>query len=197
MDMVDRLLLDLEHLGQGGVPTPNPSESLPAFYERSRDFWRGEAREALVEEGLEDTLDDEDVEAMLDGDGFVLAKKRYADVRPILERLETTQTQLQRLQDLVTEGAEGGLCAFVGAVRGQAVAEGGAPRSTHTGQRVGAGGIGPRAHGSAARLVVDNLNAEGAWAATAVARPSAPTIATPSARPTRKGTSAAAAVRTH
>jgi len=100
---VDRLLQDLAELSASGIPTPNPGETFPDFYHRSSGFWQQEARAAMVEDGLApEDVDDDLVEA----DGRVLAKGRFNEVRPILGRLEATQTKMQRLEALLSGSAE-------------------------------------------------------------------------------------------
>eukprot|EP00668_Euglena_longa_P016434 GGOE01020691.1.p1 GENE.GGOE01020691.1~~GGOE01020691.1.p1 ORF type:complete len:685 (-),score=234.22 GGOE01020691.1:332-2386(-) len=97
--LVDRLLQDLAAVADaGGVPTPSPGEALPEFYEQSKAFWAEEARQTLLEDGLAaEDIEEEFVAA----DGLVLAKRRFGEVRPILERLEAAEGKVRQLQSLV------------------------------------------------------------------------------------------------
>jgi len=62
--------------------TPENGESLADFYSRTSDYWNGQATEQFSEVDSEPLTNKE-----LKRQGFILAKERYEDLAPVLERL--------------------------------------------------------------------------------------------------------------
>jgi len=68
---------DLEDMNR----TPKSGESLADFYSRTSSFWNGQAAETIA------TTNDELSNKELKREGFKLAKHRYDELKPVLDRL--------------------------------------------------------------------------------------------------------------
>jgi hypothetical protein len=60
---------------------PNSGESLADFYARTADYWNAEAGNQLA--GTDEALSNKELKRQ----GFILARERYDELRPVLDRL--------------------------------------------------------------------------------------------------------------
>lgn len=79
------------------ISTPLPGETLAMFYSRSREYWAQKAHATSDSRGKQ-----------LRRDGFVLAKERYAEYKPILKEVEKILTEAGLDEEEMRKGAAAG-----------------------------------------------------------------------------------------